>query len=381
MYPRKISYPKHDSFFLLGPRGTGKTTWVAATFPDALFIDLLEFSIFQELLRDPGQLAARIEASSKKTVIVDEVQHLPQLLNEIHRLIEKKKIQFILTGSSARKLRRNSANLLGGRARRIEMHPLTAAELGADFRLEKSLRTGHLPSAYSSKDPKNYLKSYVGVYLKEEVQQEALVRNLSQFASFLEIAAFSQGSVLSVQSVAKDVGIDRKTAENYFVLLEDLLIGKRVPVFRRKAKRKTIVHPKFYYFDAGVFCTLRKQGPLDLENEVSGIALETLVFQELHATVSNLGLDCEIHFWRTQNQEEVDFVLYGPDRFLAIEVKRSSRFRNDDLHSLKLFLEEYPQAKGLLLYTGQDSFQYGNISVLPVEYALPRLPELLKAKN
>lgn len=191
--------------------------------------------------------------------MIDEIHRVPELLNEVHRLIEKKKHAFVLTGSSARKLKRAFVK---------QMHPLTARELGDQFELAKSLRHGQLPAAYLGQDPQQYLKSYVGVYLREEVQMEAQVRNLALFSRFLEAAAFSQASVLSVASVAKDCGVDRKTAENYFQLLEDLLIAVRLPVFSRRAKRKMTVHPKFYYFDAGVYQAIRPRGPLDSAEEI-----------------------------------------------------------------------------------------------------------------
>lgn len=193
----------------------------------------------------------------EQPLIIDEVQKLPMLLDEVHRLIEECGRRFILTGSNARKLKRSGANLLAGRAHTIEMHPLTAAELGDSFDLVHSVRFGHLPMAYTKPEPKEYLRSYIGTYLKEEVQQEALVRNIGVFAKFLEAAGFSQASVLNIQNVADDCGLSPKTAENHFHLLEDLLLGIRLPVFQRRAKRKMAQHSKFYFFDAGVYRSLR----------------------------------------------------------------------------------------------------------------------------
>lgn len=383
MYHRSIIPQENSSFFLFGPRGVGKSTWVKQVFPDAMMFDLLNQSLFQELLRNPSLLEARILAAQtpgrrdNRTVIVDEIQRLPDLLNEVHRLIEEKNLTFVLTGSSARKLRRSGSNLLAGRARRLEMYPLTAQELGQDFQLEKSLKVGHLPTSYLAPDPLDYLKSYVGTYLREEVQQEALVRNLATFSNFLELAAYSQAAVLSVQSIARDCGVDRKTAESYFVLLEDLLLAIRLPVFQKKAKRKMTVRPKFYYFDVGVYRALRKTGPLDMIEEIEGPALETLVFQEIRATNANLRLGYDLSFWRTRQNDEVDFVLYGPRGLIAIEVKRSQRVRGEDLETLKLFLEDYPQAKAYLLYGGSVEYVFGNIRVLPIDQALRSLVPLL----
>ena len=315
MIPRFIQPPKSKGFFLFGPSGTGKSTWLRNVYPDAPVLDLLKESDYQEFLRNPSRLEAWADAYARRDqpLIIDEVQRLPELLNEVHRLIESKKYVFILTGSSARKLRRSGTNLLAGRAIVRQMHPFTAAELGREFDLKRSLRYGQLPGAYFEEDPQQYLKTYVGVYLREEIQIEAQIRNLSLFSRFLEAASFSQASVLSVARVAADCGVDRKTAENYFQLLEDLMIGVRLPVFRRRAKRKLVTHPKFYFFDVGVFHALRPSGPLDPPEEIQGAAIETLVLEDLRATIANHGLDLQLSYWRSQQKEEVDFVLYGAE--------------------------------------------------------------------
>lgn len=372
MTPRLVQLPKNKSVFLLGPRGTGKTTYLRNVYPEAPVLDLLKEADFQEFLRNPSLLEAWVEARRRpgQPVIIDEVQRLPELLNEVHRLIELKKQRFILTGASARKLRRGGSNLLAGRALVHQMHPFTAEELGDAFDLQRSMRFGQLPGAYFETDPAAYLKSYVGVYLREEVQIEAQVRSLAAFSRFLEAASYSQGAVLSVASVASDCGIDRKTAESYFQLLEDLMIGIRLPVFRRRSKRILVTHPKFYYFDAGVFASLRPRGPLDPPEEIQGAALETLVLQELRATIANYGLDLELSYWRSQKKEEVDFVLYGPPGLFAIEVKRSSRYRSEDLDILKEFQADYPMSKCFLLYGGTHRLKFGSIEVLPLDAAI-----------
>lgn len=379
MYPRFLNYPATQSFFLFGPRGVGKTSWVRSLFPEAIYVDLLREATYQELLRHPDRFAARLaaEPSAGHHVVVDEIQRLPQLLNEIHRLIEEKPWRFVLTGSSARKLRRHGVNLLAGRARTRSMRALTAEELGADFIVTKSLQRGHLPTAYTVDDYEDYLRGYVGTYLREEVQQEALVRNVGQFGNFLTIAAYSQASVLNVQNVARECGVDRKTADNYFTILEDLLLAVRLPVFHRRAKRKMITHSKFYFFDAGVFRTLRQRGPLDVVEEIEGAALETLVLQELRAINDNHALGYDIGFWRTSQGQEVDFVLYGPRGFWGIEVKRSSLVRPHDLKPLKAFLAEYPEAVGVCVYTGTERYVVDGIRVEPVQDFLPLLTQVL----
>lgn len=378
MIPRIIKPLKDKSFFLFGPRGTGKSTWLKENFKDALVIDLLKESVFQELLRNPSDLETRILPQHEKLpIILDEVQRIPALLNEVHRLIEGRGLHFVLTGSSARKLRQQGTNLLAGRARVMHMFPLTASELGDRFVPSKSLLYGNLPVAQLTDDPQEYLKSYVGTYLQEEVQKEAMVKSLALFSRFLEAAAFSQASVLSYSAIARDLGIDPKTVETYFTILEDLMIGARLPVFQKRAKRKTIAHPKFYYFDVGVYRVLRKRGPLDPQEEIEGPALETLVFQDLRATVSLYKKNLDLYFWRTPQQEEVDFVLYGEDGFFVFEVKRSSRIREQDLAGMNTFLESYPQATPYLLYGGEEKRQLGKIQLLPIGEALRDLPRIL----
>lgn len=350
MYPRIYKTPKSKSFFLLGPRGTGKTTFIKERFVDSYYIDLLDEALFQTYLRSPEIFKQQILANStKEWIVVDEIQRLPALLNYVHQLIETKKIKFILTGSSARKLKKSSANLLAGRAILKKFHTLTAYEIGESFDLKKALLYGLLPMAYLDEDPSEYLKSYIGIYLREEVQQEALVRNLYTFGRFLEAMAFSQAQVVNAQSIASDTGVDRKTIESYIQILEDLLLGFRVPVFQKRAKRKMSTKPKFFYFDTGVYRTLRKLGPLDSSEEIDGAALETLLFQNMKALLENREINAEIFFYRTQSKVEVDFVVYGEDIFTAIEVKRSDRIRSDDLNSLRVFMEDYPKAKVLLL--------------------------------
>jgi predicted AAA+ superfamily ATPase len=374
---RRILVPPKESLLVLGPRGTGKSTWARAAFPDALHLDLLEPSLYGELLAQPARLGQIVLGERAKTVILDEVQRLPQLLDEVHRLIELRRFRFVLTGSSARKLRRGGANLLAGRARTLSMHPFTAAELGARFDVARSVRYGHLPVAQLGDDPARYLKSYVGTYLREEVQAEALTRNLETFSRFLVASSFSQASVLSISAVARDVGISRKTVEGYFDLLDDLLLSFRLPVFTRRAKRELTAHRKFFFFDVGVYRSLRPRGPLDAAEEIDGAALETLVAQELRATNEARQLGYELHFWRTRDHKEVDFVLYGERGLVAIEVKRSGTYREADLATLRLFQGDYPMARCFLFYGGSRTYEIDGIRVLPLATALPELEALL----
>lgn len=257
------------------------------------------------------------------------------------------------------------------------MHPFTATELGDQFELKHAIRYGLLPTVWVDRDPKDYLRGYIGTYLREEVQQEAHVRNLASFSRFLEAASFSQGQVLNVVSVAADCGINRKTVENYFELLEDLLLAVRLPVFTRKARRRLVSHPKFFFFDAGVYRGLRPRGPLDSDADIDGAAIETLLMQSLRAESSNAGLGYELSYWRTPDGAEVDFVLYGERGLHGFEVTRSSVFREADLAGLQLFCGDYPQAKGHLFYGGTKRYRFGAIEVVPLAEGLRALPVTL----
>lgn len=377
MYSRLIKSPENKSFFLFGPRGTGKTTWVKQSFPNAVYIDLLESRLFNDLLADPQRLVNFIPNNFNDWIIIDEVQKIPELLNEVHRLIEKHKYKFILTGSSARKLRRKGPNLLAGRALNYSMHPLTAIELGKDFDLNHSLMFGNLPSVYVESNPKDYLESYIKTYLQEEIQQEGLTRNLGRFSRFLEAASFSQGSVLNILEVSRECAIERKVVENYFTILEDLLLAYKVPIFTKRAKRRLVAHPKFYFFDVGIYRTLRPMGPLDAPEEVEGISFESLLFQELKAINDYYGLGYKIYYWRTSNNLEVDFVLYGERGLKAFEIKRRGRVPSSELRGLKAFLKDYPTAKAYYIYGAERRMSEGDIDIIPLDYALKNLPAIL----
>ncbi len=378
MYSRIMKYPANKSFFLFGPRGTGKTTWLKTNFKSAIYIDLLDAELFNSLLARPDRLRNFIPEAFADWVIIDEVQRVPLLLHEVHRLIEENHFKFILTGSSARKLKQKEVNLLAGRALTYHMYPLTALELKNDFNINHSLKWGNLPATFTEEDPKKYLESYITTYLREEVQNEGLTRNLGAFSRFLEAASFSQGSVLNISAVAQDSAINRKVVENYFSILEDLMIAHRVQIFTKKAKRKVVAHPKFYFFDAGVYRSIRPKGPYDLSEETDGAAIETLVFQELKAVNSYLDLGYEIFYWRTPDQVEVDFVLYGENGLKAIEVKRTAKLNPKDLHGLKAFSKEYPLAKCYLLYGGSRKFFENNVEIIPIEDFLKNIDFYLK---
>ena len=344
--------------------------WLKQRFPDALYLDLLDHALYLELLARPQRLRDLIPPGYDGWVVVDEVQRTPLVLNEVHRLIESDGLRFILTGSSARSLRRRGVNLLGGRARTHHLYRLTAVEAGADFALERALIHGQLPSVYTQPDPDAYLASYVENYLRQEVLEEGRTRNLATFSRFLESASFSQAAPLNVAEVARDVGVDRKTASAYFDLLDDLLIATRVPVFTKRAKRRMTTHPKFFLFDVGVYRAIRPTGPLDSPEQIDGPALETLVFQELRAAIAYRSLKLDLFFWRTASSTEVDFVAYGGDGLFAIEVKRTRTIRRADLHGLKQFRTDYPMARCVLLFGGDRREHRDGIELLPLAEAL-----------
>lgn len=374
MIPRMIRFSQ-SSFFLFGPRGTGKSTWLRASFPGALWFDLLDDELFQKLAARPERLTDRINAErSIQTVIIDEIQKLPALLEIIHRLIaDRSGIRFILTGSSPRKLKRSGADLLAGRALRKSLYPFLAVELGEAFHLDEALERGMLPVILFQPDPIQALRAYVTLYLKEEVQQEGLTRSFSNFVRFLETVSFSHASVLNISNIARECGVDRKVTEGYVGILEDLLLAYRIPVFTRRATRGLASHDKFYLFDAGVYKTLRPQGPLDRPAEANGAALEGLVAQHLTAWCDYRENDDKLYYWRTRGGVEVDFVVYGKSIFQALEVKNSASFSKNDLRGLKEFKVDYPEAECLFLYRGKERLLIDGILCLPVEEYLLKI--------
>ncbi len=365
MYSRSVNY-QNNSFFLFGPRGVGKSSWVQKEFKGSLQIDLLHAQTFNELLANPSRLEEKIIDKNPAWIVIDEIQKIPQLLDEVHRLIEKRKLKFVLTGSNARKLRSQGVNLLAGRAFNLQMFPLTVRELGNDFQFEKSIRFGHLPMAIGNKNPADYLSSYLQTYLKEEIQQEGLTRNISAFSRFLESASFSQGQYLNISKVAQDCSVERKVVEQYFIILEDLLIAQRLPVFTKKAKRLMTKHPKFFFFDAGVFRTIRPKGPLDSIEEIEGAAWETLVYQEIRAENHYQKWGFDLFCWQVSKGPDVDLVLYGNQGIKALEIKRTDRLRGGELDGLRAFKKDYSMADCFFIYGGHEKRIIDDIMVIPI---------------
>jgi predicted AAA+ superfamily ATPase len=306
--------------------------------------------------------------------VIDEVQKAPELLDVVHGLIEDGAgPRFILTGSSARKLRRAGVDLLAGRAILRFLHPFMAAELGPRFDLEEALRLGLLPLVWDADQPLEVVRAYVALYLREEVQLEGAVRKLGSFSRFLEAISFSHGAVLNLAEVARECAVSRKTVEGYLGVLEDLLLAFRLPVFSRRARRQLTSHPKFYWFDAGAFVSIRPTGPLDRPEEIAGAAFEGLIAQHLRAWNDYSGSEHQLGFWRTKAGLEVDFVIYGPLGFWAMEVKHGATVRSKDLKGLRAFREDYPEAAAMLLYRGRESLEIDGIRCEPCASFLGRL--------
>jgi len=364
---RDINVPK-TSFFLFGPRGTGKSTFVKSLIKkDTLYIDFLDPEIFRTYAAFPETLLKTVNALNPARIIIDEVQKVPQILDVVHKIMEEKKIHFILTGSGARKLKKKGADLLGGRASYCKMHPFMANELGNSFSLHKALQTGLIPVVERSIDPSKTLSAYVDIYLREEIMAEGLIRNLGSFTRFLEIISYSHGSVLNVSNLARECQIGRGIVSGYIDILEDLLLAYHLPVFAKRAKRKTATHPKFYLFDNGLYRRLRQRGPLDIESEISGPALEGLVGQHLRAYSDFALPETKLFCWRSLAGNEVDFVLYGGKTFTAVEVKNTKVVRPTDYNGLTSFGDDYPEASLVLLYRGNIPMKHNKILVIPVE--------------
>lgn len=373
----RLLQPPSRSFLLFGARGTGKSTWLRAHFSGAAWFDLLDSETYIDLVANPARLARRVPDAHDGWVVIDEVQRVPELLNEVHRLIEERQLRFALTGSSARKLRRGGVNLLAGRAQTLRMHPLTRAEVGGAWQLDEALARGGLPIAATldtREAARTFLHDYVQTYLHQEVLAEGITRNLAGFARFLEAASFSQGGVLNTAEVARECGVARKVVDDWFGVLDDLLIATKLQNFTRRARRTLAAHPKFYFFDVGVYRALRPRGPLDRDEEIEGAALETLLLQELRAHNDSRALGYDITTWRTRQGDEVDFVLYGPRGLHAVEVKRSARVRGEDTRGLRLFGADYPEARRWLFYGGDRAYIDDGVEILPFGEGLARLP-------
>ncbi|MBI4235385.1 ATP-binding protein [Candidatus Peregrinibacteria bacterium] len=367
---QKLQGLSKESCFLWGPRQTGKSTLLKRLFPNAPYYDLLLSEEFERLNRHPSLLREELAYSSYRgSVIIDEVQKIPQLLDEIQWLIVNENRSFILCGSSARKLKRGGGNLLGGRALRYQLYPFVSKEI-PNFDLIKALNNGLLPRHYLASDPHRLLQAYIGDYLKEEIAAEALTRNISAFTRFLEVASFSNGEVVNYENIARECGVSAPTVKGYFQILIDTLIGYLIPSYQKRPKRRVVQAPKFYFFDLGIANYLLKRGPVAYFSESFGRAFEHFVLQELVAHSHYSEKQYTISYWRTTSRFEVDFIL-GDD--VALEIKSTEQVQSHHLVGLRAFCQEYKPKKTIIVSMDKKPRIIGQIHIMPWEMFLEQL--------
>ncbi|MDE0679007.1 MAG: AAA family ATPase [Gammaproteobacteria bacterium] len=375
MYGRLLDTPS-GSVFLFGPRGVGKTTLVRQRFPSAATYDLLDSHEALRLEQAPQRLYDECSALDRGSwVVIDEVQRVPALLNEVHRLIEQRGLYFVLTGSSARKLRRGGVNLLAGRALTRNLFPLVSAELAGDFDVNQALRFGNLPSVIGNRERIDYLQSYTSTYLLQEIQQEAFTRNLGGFARFLEIAARQNGQRTNMLNISRDAGVKRSTVSNYFEILVDTLIGFWLPAWEFKPKTRQVMGRKFYFFDCGVCRALTRRLPFPPSQEELGPLLETLVINELRAYLSYGNLYYPLHYWCSYNGVEADIVMETARGFVVIEIKAASRWERKFQRGLKTAAERLggKKTRRYGVYLGARALVLDDVRVYPVHDFLAEL--------
>ncbi len=373
MYPRELDLSgalRERSLFLFGPRQTGKTTLLRTRYPKAVFYNLLEADTFRDLSARPEMIRRRLQGT-ETLVVIDEIQRLPSLLSEVQVMLERNpRLRFVLTGSSARSLRRGGTNLLGGRARVARLFPLVSAELAGEG-LDRRLGAGSLPAIYDSGSPQEDLKAYVGTYLQEEIRAEGLVRSIETFSRFLDVAALSNGKLLNFTEVGSDAGVPPRTVREHFQLLVDTLVGTLVEPWKTKKKRKPVAAAKFYFFDVGVANHLTRRRVVERGSPEYGEALEHLVFLELEAYLSYRRLDLPLNFWRTHAGFEVDFVV-GEE--VGIEVKAAERIHERAFKGLRALNEEARLRKKIVVSLERQPWRSPDgIEVLGVEEFLRRL--------
>jgi predicted AAA+ superfamily ATPase len=373
MYNRKqlFSGSGNESIFLWGARQTGKSTLLKTLFPDALWFDLLISREYKRLMQTPDILRETVLANlNTQPVIIDEIQRIPELLNEIHWLISNHGVRFILSGSSPRRILRSGANLLGGRALRYELYPLISAEI-PDFDLLRAINHGLLPRHYDAANPQKMISAYIGSYLRDEIVAEAKVRNAGNFSRFLEIAALTNGEMVNYTNIATDCGVSATTVKEYFQILEDTLIGRYLPSFQKRPKRRVITAPKFYLFDVGIVNNLLGRSRIEAGTELFGKTFEHFIYQEIYAHSRYSGNEYPVYYWRTSSQLEIDFVL--GDHQVAIEVKSTDNVNARHLKGLRAFDEEYTVDKRIVVSNDPYPRLADNILILPWNVFLQRL--------
>lgn len=370
MFTRILVLPPKRSVLLLGPRQTGKTTFVGSVLqPGAWTIDLLRGDEFLKYSKDPSLFRHEVEERARRgvgTVFVDEVQRVPALLDEVHGLIERTRVRFLLTGSSARKLRRGGANLLAGRVAVLPLHPLVVEEHGEDFNLDRALRIGALPAAVgaSDEDARALLRDYANTYLREEIQAEALVRNLGGFARFLDVAAAQSGELLNVASVGRDAALAARTVREYFAILEDTLLGLRLEAWRESVRARLVAHSRFYLFDTGVTNALNRRLTAELDPVTRGRLFEQWVVLECRRLLDYARSEARLFFWRTNTGAEVDLLVekHGKLR-AAVEIKTSRRIAGADLTGLRSFALENPRIPSFVVTPSAQPHRIGDVLV------------------
>lgn len=361
----------NDSFFLFGARQTGKSTLLVHSFPKAIYIDLLQPIEFLRYSKNPQLLIDELKDKECQVVIIDEIQKIPELLDAVHWLITHTNLKFILSGSSARKIKRSGANLLGGRAYTIHLYPLTSAEI-PNFNFIHACNIGCLPRHYlSENNTHKKLNAYIGNYLQEEIRAEALTRNLNTFSRFLEVAAFSNGEMVNYQNIATDCGVSSTTIREYFSILEETLIGYFLPAFTKTQKRRVIHAPKFYYFDVGVVNFLLHKKQLQPKTPEFGKALEHLIIMELKAYLSYSERSETLTYWRTSNGYEVDAII--GDAQLAIEVKSTEEVQSRHTKGLKAFREEFPNCRLIMVSLDYKYRILNEVEIHPIMEFLKKL--------
>lgn len=379
MLNRFLKLPKKSSFFLLGPRQTGKTTLINSQLdPRDFSYNLMHHDTYLTYKKEPSLFRLQIEKAMKskqrpKRIFLDEIQKVPELLDEIQSLMDRFPCQFIMTGSSARKLRRASANLLGGRARVKHLHPLIFEELQQDFDLELVLQLGSLPATYNQKikEQQAILKAYTQVYLQEEIQAEALTRNIGGFSRFLEIAANQSGEMVNYSAVGRDCGLATRTVQSYYEILEDTLIAFRLDPYRKSPRKRLMGHPKFYFFDTGVTNALNYRLQARLNPSIRGHLFEQWIILETYRYLDYLDSEIRLYYWRTNHGAEVDLILEKHGKVLAgIEIKSNRQIASSHLSGLRSFRDDHPKAQYLLVTPKGKPFNLNFAEVLPFEHYL-----------
>jgi predicted AAA+ superfamily ATPase len=386
MIPRILNLSDSRSYFLFGPRQTGKSTLIKEKLTASdLYINLLPERTFFSYAKEPGRFRQEILAHAQKhpnaLIVVDEIQKLPRLLDEVHDLIESTNLRFALTGSSARKLKRGAANMLAGRANTYHLFPLTYEELGTDFDLERALEVGTLPYLWSynisKADEREFLESYSNTYLRDEIQSEGVVRQISAFTHFLDIAAVNDGQLVNFSNIARECGVSVKTAQEYYQILEDTFIAHRIEPWSKSIRKRLVSHPRYYFFDMGLTNALCLQFG-KLNSEVRGRRFEQFILLQLIAWNKYHKKNLQFFFWRTHIGVEIDLIISRGDKpIAAIEIKSSNQISPDALNALKEFSTEYPKVKSYIVSPiDRSRLLDGNIEVIPWKDLFHRLSEL-----